>query len=554
VARFNTTNHRTRPAVATTTSPIATVSKTPDTRTFEGAAGWTRTAKAELFLRAAGAFHGGVGSFYENAEKRDERLRELLRTVAIEDPQWCVEFATWLRGPGNIRTGALMFAVEFVHERLAHMKGAGVIDHCNRQIINAACQRPDEPGEILAIWTAWFGRRIPKPVKRGVADAVRRLYHPKSLLKWDTASKGYRFGDVLNLVHAAPDPDKPWQGDLFQYALDRRHHPDTAVVPKSLPMVAAHRSLMEMSVEERRKFMRVPHIDKVLADAGMTWEALAGWLQGPMDKAAWEAVIPSMPFMAQLRNLRNFDEAGVSDKVAQQVIDRLTDPEDIAKSRQFPFRFHTAYREAPSLRWAHALDKALTASLSNVPFLGGSTLIMVDTSSSMEHRVSEKSSVLRWDAATLFGVALGQRCAKAEVVSFSSTRRWMGDPPGANTKTFQLKKGESLLRSIDRWKADGFFLGGGTDTMLAVKRHFAGHDRVVIITDEQAHDGDPGSVIPKDTPLYTWNLAGYEAAHTSSGSNARFSLGGLTDKAFTLIPILESGAQGTWPWKVDATA
>jgi hypothetical protein len=50
-----------------------------------------------------------------------------------------------------------------------------------------------------------------------------------------------------------------------------------------------------------------------LAAAGVTWEALAGWLQGPMDKAAWEAIIPSMGVMALARNLRNFDEAGVSD-------------------------------------------------------------------------------------------------------------------------------------------------------------------------------------------------------------------------------------------------
>lgn len=94
---------------------------------------------------------------------------------------------------------------------------------------------------------------MPKPVKRGIADAVRRLYHGKSLLKYDTASKGYRFGDVLNLVHAAPDPDKSWQGDLFQYALDRRHNPDTAVVPTSLPVLAAHRDLMTLRPAERRE-------------------------------------------------------------------------------------------------------------------------------------------------------------------------------------------------------------------------------------------------------------------------------------------------------------
>ena len=48
-------------------------------------------------------------------------------------------------------------------------------------------------------------------------------------------------------MHAAPDPDKPWQGELFRYALDRRHHPDTAVPPRVLPVLAAHRELMALA-------------------------------------------------------------------------------------------------------------------------------------------------------------------------------------------------------------------------------------------------------------------------------------------------------------------
>ena len=112
--------------------------------------------------------------------------------------------------------------------------------------------RPDEPGELLGYWTSMYGRNVPKPVKRGIADAVRRLYGGKSLLKYDTASKGYRFGDILNLVHAAPDPAKPWQGELFRYALDRRHNPDTAAPPAGDRAPAAYRELMALPVEERR--------------------------------------------------------------------------------------------------------------------------------------------------------------------------------------------------------------------------------------------------------------------------------------------------------------
>lgn len=553
LSRFNTTSHQARAAVSLATSPLATVSKTADTRTFEGASGWTRTPKTELFLRACGAFHGGQGSFYESADKRDDRLRELVRAVALEDPQWCLDFATWLRGPGNMRTGALMFAVEFVHEHLT----AG--DGLNRRIINAVCQRADEPGEILAIWTTWYGRKIPKPVKRGVADAVRRLYSGKSLLKYDTASKGYRFGDILNLVHAAPDPDKPWQGDVFRYALDRRHNPATATPPDSNTTLQAHKALMALEVKARRKILAAPNVREILAEAGMTWEVLAGWLQGPMDKAAWEAMIPSMGIMALLRNLRNFDEAGVSNQVAQQVIAKLTDPEIIAKSRQFPFRFLSAHRAtADSLRWAYPLEQALNHSLANVPSLGGRTLILVDRSPSMfpgwgyAGKSSDEMSLA--DKAAIFGAALALRAEDPTLV-------WFG---GTSAKV-EVPRGISVLKLIER-----FGRSDGTDIPSAVKRHYANHDRVIVVTDEQTkpgyfpsnmwrgHGGMPetsiDALIPLNVPVFMWNLAGYTASAMESGKNARFTLGGLTDKAFVLIPQLEAGVSGLWPWQVTPAA
>lgn len=563
MARFNTTSHRAIPPVATTTSPIATVTATPNTRTFEGAPGWTRKPQGELFLLATGAFLDGKGSFYESGAQQDARLRKLVTKVALEDRQWTLDFATWLRGPGNIRSAAIMFAADVVKVSL----DAGVHDGRNRRIIDAVCRRPDEPGELLAYWTANYGRVIPKPVKRGLADAVRRLYNSKALLKYDTASHAYRFGDVLNLVHAAPDPDKSWQGDLFQYALDRRHNPDTATPPAADPILTAHRELMALPVEERRPLVVGPGGADRLATAGMTWEALAGWLQGPMDKAVWEAQIPSMRMMALLRNLRNFDQAGVSDEFAQRIIDQLTNPDVIAKSQQFPFRFLAAYRatkEAGSLRWAYPLEQALNHSLSNVPSLGGRTLILVDRSPSMfpgqgyyaPNETDRRLGISRADQAAIFGCALALRAENATLVEF-----------GFGSNVITVPKGASVLPLVDR-----FTMISGTDIPSAVKNHYDNHDRVVVITDEQTRAGYFPSnwssyqhtqgmpetaidaLVPLNVPVFMWNMAGYKASAMPSGSKARFTLGGLTDKAFTLIPLLESGARGVWPWQVPAAA
>ena len=532
MARFNARGHQAKPAVATVTSPLGTETKKANTRTFEGGAGYTRDAKTELFLRATGAFHGGESDFYESADKRDDRLRELVRTVAIEDPSWGFEFARWLRTEGNIRTGALMFAVEFVHERLAAQQhgcvGANVphpdsdeIVATNRRIIDAVCQRPDEPGEILAIWTAWYGRRIPKPVKRGVADAAVRLYTERSLLKYDTDSRAYRFADVLELTHPTPDPSKPWQGELFQYAIDRRHGRADGI-PSSLRVLRANMHLRDAVRTTPRGAGREMLCDpQILKDAGMTWEdalSLAG--QHDVDKGKlWEAMIPSMGIMALIRNLRNFDQAGVSDKVAMSVTERLTDPEQIARSRQFPFRFLAAYRATKdSLRWAYPLEQALGHSLVNVPVLSGRTLILVDRSPSMfpeyDHWFPKikKSDISRADQAAIFGSALALRAENATLVEF-----------GGQSRVIPFERGVSVLRLVERFSRDS-----GTDIPSAVKKNYTGHDRVVILTDEQSRPGwlpsnmwrgyggmpetQIDDLVPKSVPVFIWNFAGYSAA------------------------------------------
>ncbi|MER6071294.1 TROVE domain-containing protein [Streptomyces sp. NPDC001817] len=525
MARFNT-----RTAKAQPKSPVTSTGRIM--RTYEGGRGQERDPRSELFLLAVSHFL--AGTFYENAKDRDDRFARLVRDLAVSDPEWTAGLLGWLRGEGQMRTASLVGAAEYVQARLTAGATGGP---SNRQVVDRVLQRPDEPGELLAYWTSTYGRAVPKPVKRGVADAVRRLYHARSLLKYDTASKGYRFGDILNLVHAAPDPDKPWQGELFQYALDRRHHPDTAVPPASLPVLGAHRELMALPVQERRAVVTSPGGAERLAAAGITWEALAGWLQGPMDQAAWESVIPSMGAMALLRNLRNFDEAGVSDEVAARVAAKISDPEQVARSRQFPFRYLAAYRHAPSLRWSYPLEQALGHSLANVPALPGRTLVLVDRSGSMFWAQSrDRSELSRADAAAIFGTALALRAADADLVQFGST-----------SAQVPFRKGESVLKILER-----FGDLGGTDTTDAVRRHYRKHDRVLIVTDEQYapnRHGDPTDLIPAQVPVYTWNLEGYRAGHGPSGSGNRHTFGGLSDAAFRMVPLLEAAHDSRWPWQ-----
>ncbi|GAB3872864.1 TROVE domain-containing protein [Dactylosporangium cerinum] len=497
--------------------------------TYEGGPGYARDLKSELFLLAVTNMVGEQ-TFYEPAGDRDERYRQLIAAAAVKHPQWTVRFLRWLRGGANLRTASLVGAAEYVRARLAAGLVNGTGEH--RQVVADVLQRADEPGELLAYWTSRYGRAVPKPVKRGVADAAARLYTERNLLKYDTASHAFRFGDVLDLTH--PTPAGAWQGDLFTFALDRRHNRPAPRVAESLTTVAANAALRAEAAEDPAVLLAPERLRAV----GMTWEdALSlGGSRLPKDRL-WEALIPSMGYMAKLRNLRNFDQAGVSDEVAAAVATQLADPAEVARSRQLPMRFLSAYRAAPSLRWAWALERALNLSLASIPEVPGSTLILIDTSGSMHSAFSKDGTLMRWDAAVIFGLALALRCERAKVVSFST-----------RTTVFPVEPGESLLRGIDRFKAKGHFHNGGTNTASAVREHFRRQDRVVILTDEQAsYDGNVSTSVPDTVPLFTWNLAGYRMGHTPQVRN-RWTFGGLTDAGFGMIGLLEAGDRSMWPF------
>lgn len=534
-----------------TRSPIVSTPSTNGARTAEGGPAFERDSKSELFLLAATNLM--EPTFYESADDRAERFTALIRHTAVTDPEWTAQMLRWLRTAANMRTASIVGAAEAARAMIdVGVPGA-------RSLVRSVLQRADEPGEMLAYWLSTYGRSVPISVKRGIADAIvghgtgrGPLYTQYSMLKYDTASHPMRFGDVIELVHPTgehPRVKGTTLGDLFGYAIDRRHG-RAGFIPESLEMIWRNADIRDSTHDPAD----VLHYPSILRGAGLTWEdALSLW-GSKLDKAKlWEALIDAdaLGYMALLRNLRNFDEAGVSDTVAARVAAKLADPEQVQRSRQLPMRFLSAYRAAPSLRWSYPLEQALDASLSNLTTLTGSTLILVDTSGSMHAPFSKDGTLARWDAATVFGLAMARRCAASTVVSYSGSVWSMS--VSEDFKVFPERCGESLLSAVDRWQRDGFFIGRGTDTAGAVRRFYDAHDRVVVLTDEQtsglyAH-GDVFASIPKTVPTYTWNLAGYQYGHAPSGSRMRYTFGGLTDAGLRMIPLLERGRDASWPWE-----
>lgn len=522
MSKFNIKDKRHVPtAVPIKSNPVSTV------QTYNGAPGYEYDTLSQLFLLAC-ANMVGEDTFYEGGKLRDARYNQLVRKAVDEGhAQWLGRFLPWLRDSANMRSAAIVGAAEAAIAMVTAGAPGG------RQLVNDALARADEPGELLAYFTSNYGRAVPKPIKRGIADAAQRLYTERNTLKYDTASHGYRFGQILELVHATPATYE--QGVLFKHLVTRGHGRTPLEIPSSLTMLHNNQKLREQAAKHPELLLNTSRLHA----AGMTWEAAKSLVGGRVsDKDIWTALIPTMGYMALLRNLRNFDEAGVKGDMIAWVQLKLADPVEVAKSRQLPMRFLSAYNNVPSSRWAQPLEEGLNACLKTLPMFPGRTLILIDTSYSMNGKLSAKSQLQRWDAAAIFGVALAQRCHDATVVSFSS-----------ENKVFPQVKGESLLKGIERFR-NGYFYGNNTATGLAVRQNYGGHDRVICLTDEQANS-DGWAVfapVPADKMVITFNLAGYAQGHAPAGTKTRVTIGGLSDAAWQLLPALEGRAQGLWPF------
>ena len=480
------------------------------TRTHEGAQAWTMDVQTELFTLAVNNMVS-EDTFYEKAKDRDARFAGLVRQAALQHPEWTAGLIGWLRSEANMRTASLVAACEYARSGAPN----------SRTVVDKACQRADEPGEILSYWLGTYGRPILSAVKRGVADAAIRLYNEKSYVKWDSSGSSMRFGDVIDLVH--PKPKAPWQASLFRRALEDRHNRDKDLA--SVPGVDGYKGWIRAGAP----IEQLPH--------AATWENVSA--HHKMDAVAWEAIIPQMGYMALLRNLRNFEKAKVPAAMLSFVANKLADPEEVAKSRQLPFRFWSAYKNSGTMRFGPTLETALDLSIANIPDFPGKTLVMVDTSDSMTSRLSAKSKISCMEAGVLFGAAVAAHSAPGSGLAMYAT-----NVAGVKPQT-------SLLRTIEFVMQSSGVVGHGTNTWPATKAVWDAQgpfDRIFIFTDGQSHPSTADQFVPKHVPVYTWHLGGYGNSDIQLGSG-RYALAGLSDQSFKLVSILESGKNAGWPWE-----
>ena len=198
-----------------------------------------------------------------------------------------------------------------------------------------------------------------------------------------------------------------------------------------------------------------------------TWEVALS--SGADKRSSWERLIRDgkLGALALLRNLRNMRDVGVNEKLVLKAI------RSMKTDRVLPFRFIAAARHNP--RWEPALEQAMTDCVSGHAKIRGKTVLLVDVSGSMTAALSKRSEMLRTDAAYGLAILLREVCEKVSVFSFSD--KLVEIPP---------RRGFALRDAIDASQVhDGTYLGN------ALKQVAEPYDRIIVITDEQAHDSVP---------------------------------------------------------------
>lgn len=311
--------------------------------------------------------------------------------------------------------------------------GAGMSDQLVSNTIVRVIRRADEMGEFLAI------------------HAVRKGTSPDKLKKILTKQMKIGLGRAFAKF------------DAYQLA---KYNRDGAVKLRDI-LFLTHAKPMD---EAQAALWKQLVADELVAPD--TWEvALSG---GADKKEAFTRLISEgkLGYMALLRNLRGMVDAGVDRNLIREAIIARKGAKEV-----LPFRFTAAARACPQME--PALDEALSAQIEDLPIFEGTTLVLVDVSYSMRAPLSKKSDMCRMDAAaTLASVIHGD----VRMFSFSDTL--IEVPP---------RRGMAGVDAIIKSQAhNGTALGEAIRQANAIP-----HDRLIVITDEQANSRVPNPVAEK---------------------------------------------------------
>jgi len=475
-------------------------------KNYEDALAFKLDPLTDLYIRAASTLVGEP-KYYESAKDADSELLKSIQKAIEVDPEFVLQLAVYCREKLYLRSVPLMLLAEF-----ANSKAVGKVPN-SRKYVSHTIQRADELTELVSYQ---FARnkvvprakaKLPMMLKHGIADAFNK-FSEYNFAKYNPGG-AVKLRDVLFLTH--PKPANPERQALYDKIVQ-----DTLAIPETW---------------------------EVMRSTGkMTWHDVINQIFNKDGKV--------FNYMAQLRNLRNcLQDSTVTHADILILCKMLSDKNAVLHSKQFPFRFLSAYREAEKI--AHpltpqvldALETAVSYSLDNIPKLEGTTLIASDVSGSMESPISKNSTVQRWDIGIVLGMIAHKFC-QASITGIFGTE-WKAVPLAKYSTG--LLANSMKLRSISNevgWSTNGYKI---IEYLLATNTSV---DRIMIFTDCQMWDSSGydktfSELFTKyqrkfpQVKLYAFDLAGYGNIMIPQNTKGVCLIGGWSDKIFDFVKAFE---------------
>jgi len=498
------------------------------TENFEDGLAFAMGNKYRLFSRVLTTLFSEK-KFYQDACDHDEGILNDVRMVAEEDPEFILKLAVFARQYMGLRSVPIVLLAEAA----LNLATRRFVRRYTKHII----RRADELVEVIAyIKIAKFngGRvtKLPSCLKKGIAEAFDN-FDEYQLLKYDN-SKGLSIADIIKLSHPVPkDCSKEY---LYGHIIGKHKEPDS----KLTPIAYAKKKFIECSKDgwsdETAEWAEKAHATQELAIK----------VHGNKPEV-WEAIFPTLGYMALLRNLTKICEV-LDEGPVKKVANRIADPEQVKMSKQFPFRFLSAYR---SLQRSDvggfeknylltAVAKALNASVANLPKIKGKTIVMIDLSASMNALLSERSSVSYKDVAATLGAVANKVFDEPLVYGFACDGRRINILPD-DTVMSNIKK----ILKVD--------VGYSTNAYLLIRDMIIAKikcDRIILISDMQCYDSYAGEEsfakyfkeykwkVNRDVKLYSLDLTGYGTLQTPADDTVLIA--GWTEKLFAIIGMMEA--------------
>lgn len=245
-----------------------------------------------------------------------------------------------------------------------------------------------------------------------------------------------------------------------------------------------------------------------------TWEVALS--AGKDKRETWERLLSENKLggMAVLRNLRLMLAAGVAPKM---IADRL----DKGIARALPFRFVTAARHASKLE--EAIEKAMLKGIAGLAALPGVTGLLVDVSGSMNYKLAKKGETTRMDAAAGLAILLREKAEEFNAATFSDKCVMVAS-----------RRGFALRDAIINSQAHSATYLKRALLTLKDSRDWNDITRVIVVTDEQSHDG----ILPAWTKrAYVINVAPYK--NGVSYGNGWTHIDGWSERVLDYIAAIE---------------